>query len=273
MLRDEPDLVKGLLLEVHRRLTAGQDFSFSTRRLFAELALRARQLDLAERLYRSCLESPEPNQKESEVYLGLIDVLRLAQKHQAVIEVCRKGLKQAQTTNRVVFHQVMSQSLMHLGKTREALASADDAVNEASDMSRLKCRLNRAGLLSQAGKHDQALAECRALLKEYNLSGEQRDIRLTLSEVYSATGEPDKAEEQLQMILETDPEDVTANNNLGYIWATRNKNLARAETLVRKAVELERNSGARGPGWDWMPTWTMPPTSIAWVGSCSAGVN
>ena len=125
--------------------------------------------------------------------------------------------------------------------------------------------------MSQAEKHEQAIAECQALLKEYNQPGDVHKIRSVLSAIYSAAHQYDKAEEQLLLILKDDPDDATANNDLGYLWADQNKKLDEAEKLIRKALELDRrqrksteHAGA------WTATATTPPTSIAWAGCCSA---
>ena len=40
---------------------------------------------------------------------------------------------------------------------------------------------------------------------------------------------------------------ATVNNDLGYIWADQNKNLAEAEARIRKAIELDRRSKKPGP--------------------------
>lgn len=245
VLRDDPDLIKGLLETVRPPATL-LALSYQTRMMFASLAARARQLELAERLFRSCLETGISRRKEAEVYSGLLRVLMLAQKHQAVIEVCNKGLRQAQATNRVMFHLDLAQALMSLGKTKEALAAADDAVNDSSSAERLLALRNRATLLSQAEQHEKVLAECQAMLKQYNQPGELRDIRSTLSLVYSAAKEHTRAEEQLQLILEADPADASANNDLGYLWADQNKNLDQAEKLIRKALELDRKQRQEG---------------------------
>src|SRR5262249_9747099 len=37
-----------------------------------------------------------------------------------------------------------------------------------------------------------------------------------------------------------DPDNPTVNNDLGYTWADRNKNLDQAEAMVRKALEMDR---------------------------------
>ena len=54
-------------------------------------------------------------------------------------------------------------------------------VRKAGDeASRLRFRLFRADVLSQAGKRAEAEAECLALLKEYNTAGDVREVRLAL---------------------------------------------------------------------------------------------
>src|SRR5262249_52767193 len=58
--------------------------------------------------------------------------------------------------------------------------------------------------------------------------------------------EMDKAEDQLERALKDDPDDATACNDLGYLWADRNKNLAEAERLIRKALELDRKQKDNG---------------------------
>lgn len=247
VLRDDAESVRRLLEAAHRALLAGQNLSFQTRALLASLAARTRQLDAAEELYRSCLGRPGGLRNlEQEVYGGLLRVLLQAHKFEAVLEICKEGLEKAQATNRVMFHIDMAHALSSLNRMKEALAAADLAVNESSDKDRLLCRRVRVEIFAQAEKFPQAEAECQALLKEYNQPGEVRDIRATLSSVHSLARQYAKAEEQLKLILEADPNDATANNDLGYIWADQNKNLDEAERLIRKALELDRQQKTSG---------------------------
>jgi Tfp pilus assembly protein PilF len=84
------------------------------------------------------------------------------------------------------------------------------------------------------------------LLREYNQPGQVREIRATLASAYSAAHEPDKSEEQLRLILRADPNDATANNDLGYQLADQGKELEEAERMIRRALELDRRQ--RGSG-------------------------
>jgi tetratricopeptide (TPR) repeat protein len=248
VLRGEPQLVKELLPVIGERLQSPPGLGRQARFFFAVLAGRARQLDLAERLYRSCLERVEgiPRAPEAQAYAGLIDVLWQAHKYEAVVEVCQRGLAQAQATNRTLFHAEMARALAQLGKMDAALEQARTAVDVAEHDHRLGCRRLKARLLADAGKLDQAVAECEAMLKEYAQAGDVRSIRYTLSGVYSVAKNYPKAEEQLQLILQADPTDATACNDLGYIWADQGKNLEEAERLIRKALDLDRKQRTSG---------------------------
>ncbi len=77
-------------------------------------------------------------------------------------------------------------------------------------------------------------------MKEYNQSGDVHKIRSVLSGIHSAAHQYDKAEEQLLLILKDDPDDATANNDLGYLWADQNKKLDEAEKRIRRALELDK---------------------------------
>ncbi|MGH7227385.1 MAG: tetratricopeptide repeat protein, partial [Gemmataceae bacterium] len=213
---------------------------FTTSLMLASLAGRTRQFAEAEALYRHCLKLGTDN--KGEIYLGLLTVLSMAHKNREIIALCEDGLKKDDPhINQVLFLRELAVAHMGLNHVRESLAAADDAVDKSSGPdSKLVCRLERAQLLSQAERHKQAIAECQALLGEYNQSGDVHKIRSILSGIYSVARQYDKAEELLLLILKDDPDDATANNDLGYLWADQNKKLEEAEKRIRRALELDR---------------------------------
>jgi tetratricopeptide (TPR) repeat protein len=247
VLRQESDLVRFILPESLRQVGPGQ-LSYATRSVLATLAARSREAAFAEQLYRACMDRPGGlGQLEAEVYVGLLRVLRYQGKHAAVLEVCRQGLREAHQTSRTLFHTEMIRAHQALNDHAAALAAADKAVNEAGGKEQiLMCQRIRIDALVQAGQAERALQECQSLLKTYNQGSALREVRATLSSVYQALGKLDEAEHQLELILERDPNDATANNDLGYLWADRNKKLPEAERLIRKALELDRQQ--RGSG-------------------------
>jgi tetratricopeptide (TPR) repeat protein len=245
VLRDDPDLVKSMLGAAHDALVKDRELHHQTRVLLALLAGRTKQLDAAEELYRSCLKRPG-RKLEHEVYSGLLRVLSQGHKHEEIVKVCNDGLEKAEATSRVMFHIDLANAHMALNHPKEALAAATAAVDESTDKDKLLCRRIRVEILSQCDKHDDAIAECEALLKEYNQPGEIHDIRMTLAMAYSAARKYDESEKELEKVLEADPNDATASNDLGYGWADRNKKLDEAEKLVRKALELDKQQRSGG---------------------------
>jgi tetratricopeptide (TPR) repeat protein len=146
-----------------------------------------------------------------------------------------------------LFHTELAKALAMLGKTDEALAAADEAVKIADADNRLYCRLLRVRLLGQGERTDQAVAEGMALLKDFTLPEDVRKIRYALSNVYSNARDLPHAEEQLLLLLKDEPNDATANNDLGYIWADQGKNLDEAERMIRKAIALDREQKQGNP--------------------------
>ncbi len=247
VLREDAELMKLVVPAAGARLRGGRGLSFATRVVLGALAAQARQLGESEKLYRSCLEKPGGlGDNEAEVYSGLLRVLRAQYKHADVIAVCKQGLRKAQATNLVMFHQSMAMAYLALDKNKEALASAEEALNLATEPRRLPMKIQRAQVLSNIGEHAKALAACEVMLKEHGSAGEVRDVRVELSSAYLAAGQADKSEEQLELVLRADPNDATASNNLGYQWAERHKNLSEAEKLIRKAIDLDRKQRTGG---------------------------
>ncbi|HKI31313.1 MAG TPA: hypothetical protein VKA46_05565, partial [Gemmataceae bacterium] len=165
VLREDAGLVRGLMPVVQERLKTNTPINSTTCFFLGVLAARTQQLDAAEEMFRQCLRNnqggaPRLVQKEPEVYQNLLRVLRLAHKNEAVVEVCRDGLRNSRTVQPFFFHLHMAQALARIGKLADGLKEADAAVEAAPDPSRLLCRETRVRILLQAERYEQAAAEC-----------------------------------------------------------------------------------------------------------------
>jgi tetratricopeptide (TPR) repeat protein len=245
-LRDDGDLARELLQVALRRLDRDENLGHLTLHFLAVLADRNRQPAEAERFYRQCLRGVTPA-TEALIYGGLLRVLWKANKYENIVQICRDGLAKTKATSHVLLHSDLSRALARLDRTDEALAAADNAVRLAADADRLSLRLLRIRLLAQADRLRQAETECQAMLKEATQPGEALEIRYVLSNVFSTAHQYPRAEEQLEWILKVDPNNATACNDLGYLWADQGKNLKEAEDLIRKALDLDRRQKHSGP--------------------------
>jgi predicted Zn-dependent protease len=65
------------------------------------------------------------------------------------------------------------------------------------------------------------------------------DLLYYIAGLYTRVGEKKTSEQILEQIIQIDPAHAPACNDLGYNWADQGKNLTRAESLCRTAVEKE----------------------------------
>jgi tetratricopeptide (TPR) repeat protein len=74
------------------------------------------------------------------------------------------------------------------------------------------------------------------------------DLLYYTAHLYDRVGERDSQRDRsiqtLEMVLKVDPDNAGASNDLGYTLADEGKNLAEAEMLIRRAVELESDNTA-----------------------------
>lgn len=242
VLRSDPPLVEALLGDALKELTA-EKREINTWSFLAALAARARKLPEAEHFYRQCLGSRLTPENEYKVYSGLIEVLMYQKKYADTIDLCQSALfgpRRARNTNAILFEASMAGAFAEQGKYTEALKHCDEAVKMSSEDAKVRQRCQRAEILGRASRYDEAIRECEETIKEFPQQLRVRTARYTLSSVYSLQGAHDKSEEQLRLILETDPDAALANNNLGYQLADRNLNLEEAERLIRRAIKVDR---------------------------------
>lgn len=79
-----------------------------------------------------------------------------------------------------------------------------------------------------------------------------RDARLELSAVCVSLGRMDEAEERLEEVLDDYPDDVEADNDLGFLWADENEHLARALKMISLAVAAEPDNLAFRDSLGWV---------------------
>lgn len=97
------------------------------------------------------------------------------------------------------------------------------------------------------------------LIEDYDdepASGEVRDVlrnaRLVLSNLDSIRGNLPRAKEWLEQVLDEFPEDISAQNDLGYLWADEGINLERALDMIQNAVAAEPENPAYRDSLGWV---------------------
>jgi tetratricopeptide (TPR) repeat protein len=165
-----------------------------------------------------------------------------------------------------------------LGQIRKATGDADGAIEAFGRVAPghpgyFDARVLIVSILESEGRLDEALVEIERLrslrsdrqidyhaaairaetgdvegsitLLESLLDGSEGDAEVyyRLGVVHGSNGNPEQALRDMQRVLETDPNNPNALNYIGYSWADRGENLAEAEELIRRALELSPGDG------------------------------
>ena len=239
VLSADPALLKGVASAARKQVQGGQSLTFECRRILATLCRQAKLFDAAEQFCRLCIaDDPQPG----DAYLELCRILSDADKPEAEAAVCYEALTKKLKVPPLVFQLELARSLSFAGKSKEAIAAAQEAVRQtqADTPERVQADFNLVVVYYRCAELARAAETAENLLEKNHDARDERQLRHLLAGIYSAKHESARSEAHLQKLLDTDPNDAGACNDLGYQWAEQGKNLEKAEELIRKAVELDR---------------------------------
>ena len=124
-----------------------------------------------------------------------------------------------------------------LGQEKRAL----DIVEKLNG--RILIRTEKAHIYNILDKHEEALRELQDILDLDKPKGaELKMVRTQQIATLHHLKENAKAEAIMREMLDNDPDDVLILNNFGYHLADQGRNLDEAETMIRRAIELDRDA-------------------------------
>jgi tetratricopeptide (TPR) repeat protein len=225
--------------------------------ILAKAAQAQKDVDTALVFYRACAQEATKigsASKVIDVFDGMIDLYHGAKKYDEAIQACQEFLDiQVEDLENPINQMkpfIMEKLIMATtkkGKVDEALKMTENLIEKDKGgwyFVRLK-----ADVLREAEKYGDAadayLETIERLKKNKRLDESQqktflRQMRYTLSGVYVDLKQIDKGAEQLQILMEEDPENPTYLNDLGFIWADHDMKIEESEKLIRKAIEKDR---------------------------------
>jgi tetratricopeptide (TPR) repeat protein len=104
--------------------------------------------------------------------------------------------------------------------------------------------LSIAQVYSQAKRYDRAQEAAQQALALTPNPGEQEYTRFILGSIYERQKKYAEAEEQFHQVLKVNPLNASASNYLGYMLADRGVRLEESLKYIQKALEIEPNNGA-----------------------------
>lgn len=222
----------------------------------AQLALERKQYATAGEFFELALKT-RPKQT-TEILLTWGVGLLLDERSAEAVKVFQRGIALgALPKTNPAFEFYLAGALAMSDRIDEALAAARRAAEIKKDSARFASRV--PWILYRAKRYSEAIAAYTELVKKFDgdrQSAETREVlreaRLALSNLCVLTKQLAAAEEWLDQVLDEFPDDISAANDLGYLWADAGKHLERALRMVQKAVAAEPDNMAYRDSLGWI---------------------
>ena len=254
---EDGPVVEKLLEIARRRYKAdAKGFDYAHRLAVALLALAAGEYEAAGEFFDLAIQAKPEAAAELLLSWGL--GLLVAEQYEAATAVFQRGIdEKALPDDNPVFYFYLAGALAMADQTDRALDAARKAAGITPDSPRFQMRV--AWVLYHAERLPEAIRAYRELIERFDSeygSSEVRQVlrqaRLVLSNLYVLIDQPGEAQQWLEQVLDEFPEDASALNDLGYLWADADKNLRRAEGMIREALEAEPDNPAYRDSLGWV---------------------
>jgi len=221
----------------------------------ALLAMEAKRLDAAEPLFEWALQAAPDNASDTLLLWG--GGLMAEDQFAKAAGVFRRGAEgNVPERDKPMFYYYLASALELDGQTDKALDAARRACRLSKNSSLLAS--HEGWILYHAGRKEQARAVYAKLIERFDADHSSpgvravlREARLVLSHLEVQRGDKKKAEEWLEEVLDEFPDDVSAMNDLGYLWTDQGLHLQRSLRMVRQAVQTEPENAAYRDSLGW----------------------
>jgi len=221
--------------------------------IMGKLCLDADRTDEALGFYRYAIsmQNNPPARLYAEIALPLIQTDKFKQ----AIEILTEAIQHPSLEEERPYFLDLQIAAMEMdGQTDKALAAV---VQAKQDYPRSLSFLSReAWIYYHSQQWEKAIAAYEALIQVAPSLNAKPDVlngwRFSLSAIYVHLENFDKGEQILEEILAREPENTQANNDLGYLWADRGKNLERAKIMIEKALAAEPENAAYLDSMGWV---------------------
>ena len=221
----------------------------------ALLALEGKQFDAAEEFFDDAAAGPKP--PKSQVLLtwgmGLFAAEQPARAAKAFQRLVDENHKVGGEGG---VHYLLAGALAMSDRTDDALRAIKRAMSAEPGNTRYEVRLG--WILFHAKRYDEAKRAYQEMLTTYDADHKSpeirqslREVRLVLSNIALQMDDFPGAVEWLEQVLDEFPEDTSARNDLGYLWADRGEHLQRALRMTQEAVAAEPKNVAYRDSLGW----------------------
>ena len=252
-LAKSPDQLEGVL-SLGRKLSEGDNpkLQFEEAWMLGRIAVTAERTDDAARFYRFAIGMQ--NLPDYELYRELgsqfLDAKRYRDAERAFQEAADHP---ALEPLRFHFISLVSIAREMDGRVDAAVEAMEEARKLAPQEAKSQFATQLARIYYRARLWDDAIRTYESIARDFHDEPELvRDCQFSLSAIHVQKGDYETGEKILLDILKKEPDDAQANNDLGYLWADRDKNLEQAKEMIQKALQSEPENAAYLDSMGWV---------------------
>jgi tetratricopeptide (TPR) repeat protein len=240
------------ILKYGRDQASGDDpkLEFDEAWLLGRLAVDAKKADDVARFYKYAIGMQNLPSYDLFRELGAyyIDAEQYADAERTFLEAANHP---ALEPLRFFFLSLVSVAREMDGRIDEALAAIQETRKLQPGESQFA--VQEARIYYRARRWDDAVDTFESIIREFREDAELvRDCQFSLSAILVQKGDFDRGEQILLDILAKEPDHPQANNDLGYLWADRDKNLEQARDMITKALAAEPENAAYMDSMGWV---------------------
>lgn len=247
--------VEALLERARREAAKKGESRPGTAYVAALLAVAAERFDDAEAFFECAVGDGTP--PAPQVFQSWALQMFAADQPARAAKVLRRTIdERVRPESDAIWHYFLAGALEMQGETDAALAAGAKSLEGGGDNPQFEIRL--AWILYHAKRYEAAEQAYRRLIEKFDAAAPTpavraaaREARLVLSNMAVLTGGTPQAVEWLEQVLDEFPEDVSAMNDLGYLWADQGQHLLRALAMCRQAVAAEPDNRAYRDSLGW----------------------
>jgi tetratricopeptide (TPR) repeat protein len=253
----DKELVESLVRLARDRHRADADsIGFGQRLATALVAVEAERYDDASEFFELAMKVNQESARD--LYRTWSVGLLGKQRYDEAAAVLTRAIdERAVTAGDPTFHYLLSGALVMAGKTDDALSAARHAASLAPRSPQVAFRVG--WILYYAKRYQEAAAAYKELIRRFDEEEQSEDAReqlrsarMVLSNLAVIEHDTPAAEEWLSQVLDEFPDDVGAQNDLGYLWADQNKHLKMAQGMIERAVAAEPDNIAFRDSLGWI---------------------
>lgn len=238
-------LLKRLVKEGRRAAEAKPPkLKFEEGLVLAKVAGEVKDTKATVKFYRFALDARPA--AASVLYRDLGSYLLLADEYKQAAAVFKEAAgNSALRPARPNFLFRLSQAEELAGNTDAALKAVRTAQRELAPTRIALLEYQEAWIFYHARKWGEAIKRFNDVIKDFPKNWEiVKRCRFSLSNIYVQQGNREEGEKELVKVYKRDKDDISVNNDLGYLWAEAGKHLPEAEQMIRKAVKAEPENAA-----------------------------